>query len=403
MALYPAAHVKSLYNLIPPIGFAFGGYLTSVPQDFSIGVSYTTSTASLAVPTDAVTTLDIDSIGNVWFPSNGPGQVGLMHFYSQGSTGFLGPYNTTSMVNPTQVAIDNAGYAWLNDTASPAVSAYLTGNPATTDKFTGSPTQTFTALTINDDNSVILSSLVSGVPSLTQINTARSTFLPLPNSTLNYPVVSLAGDAVGGDAVTTTNTSSGYGTTLYYYGPSSSNHAVTVGSDAGLAGQTIFEGTDFVALSTGQTSASDDLCVFSIQSCYPIYPQLQRPTNVVIDGVSSLWASAGTAAAILQIPQYSTYAPGGTSYLDTNYSPARAEANELFHGSGNGGTMVNPAAIGVDFAGNVWVANAGCTTTGCTPSQFVLSEVVGAAAPTITPVAYQITQGTTTTGTLPTY
>jgi len=123
----------------------------------------------------------------------------------------------------------------------------------------------------------------------------------------------------------------------------------------------------------------------------------------VIDGESSLWASAPGGPALLQIPQYSTYAFGGTSYLDTNFNPARAEANELFHGTGNGGTMVHPAGIAIDVAGNVWVANAGCTTTGCTPSQFVLSEVIGAAAPTITPIAYQITQATTTTGTQPTY
>jgi len=409
MALYPTAHVKSLYNLIPPIGFSFGGYNTTVPKDFSIGVSYTTANASLAVPTDAVATLDIDSAGNVWFPSNGPGQIGLMHFYSQGSTGFLGPFNTTSMAFPTQVAIDGSGYAWLNDTASPVVSAYQTTNPTSTMAFPGVSNQVFTALTINDDNSVVVGSVHGGLPGLAQINTARTTFLGLSNSFVNYPVVSLAGDSVGGDSITTTNTGSGSGTSLYYYGPPNplisapSYTADLVATDAGIAGQTIFQGTDFVSITTGFGSASDDLCVFTIQSCSPIYPQSQRPTNVVIDGTASLWASAGSAAAVLQIPQYSTYAPGGTSYLDTNYDPARAEANELFHGTNNGGTMTNPAAIAVDFAGNVWVANAGCTTTGCTPGNFVLSEIVGSVAPTITPIAQQILANTPLTGTQPPY
>ncbi len=402
MALYPAAHVKSLYNLIPPIGFAFGNYLTTAPQDFSIGVSYTTANASLAVPTNAISTLDIDASGNVWFPSNGAGQVGVVEFEPVGSTGFLGPYNNTGMVKPTQVAIDNAGVAWVNDYGSSVLSGYQVSTPTNSSSFSLAGTTT-TAITINDDNSVVVGLLNASTPMLGSLNTARSSYAALPNSTLNYAAVSVAGDAVGGDSVTTTNTSAGNGMSVYYDGPTSSNHAVRVATDGGLAGQTIFQGTDFVALNTGLTSISDDLCVYTVQACFPIYPQSQRPTNLVIDGESSLWTSAGSAAALVEIPQYSTYANGGTSYLDTNYHPARVEANEFFHGSGNGGTMVLPAGIAVDVAGNVWVANAGCTTTGCTPTQFVLSEVIGAAAPTITPIAYQITQSSTTTGTQPNY
>jgi len=402
MALYPAAHVKNLYNLIPPIGFSFSNYLLSVPQDFSIGISYTTANASLAIPTDSLSTLDIDANGNVWFPSNGTGQVGLVEFYPEGSTGFNGPYNSSGLVNPTQVAIDNANFAWVNDRGSDGVAGYNVNTPATTMSFTLAGT-TSTAVTINDDNSVVVGLLNGSSPMLSSVNTARTTYAALPNSALDFAAVTVAGDSVGGDSVSTTNTGAGYGMSLFYDGPSSSQHAVKVGSDGGLAGQTIFQGTDFVALNTGINSASDDLCVFSVQKCFPIYPLAQKPTNMVIDGTSSLWASAGSAQSLLQIPQYSTYAPGGTSYVDTNFNPGRVETNELFHGTSNGGTMVLPGAIAIDVAGNIWIANAGCTTTGCTPTQFVLSEVIGAAAPTITPVAYQITQASTTTGTLPPY
>ena len=403
MALYPAAHVKSLYNLIPPIGFAFSGYLTSVPQDFSIGISYTTANASLAVPTDAITTLDIDANGTVWFPSNGAGQVGVVQFYPAGSTGFEGPYNGTHMVNPTQVAIDNAGVAWLNDTGSNILSAYPISTPTAPTAYPAVSGVTTSAITINDDNSVVVGLVYGSIYALGQLNNAHNDYAELPNALLNYPAVSVAGDAVGGDSATTTNTSAGYGSTMYYYGPSNSNHIIQIVTDGGLGGQTIFQGKDIIALNTGIGSISDDLCVFSVRQCFAIYPQTQRPTNMAIDGVSSLWASAPGGPALLQIPQYSTYASGGTSYLDTNYHPSRVEANELFHGTGNGATMVHPAGLSIDVAGNVWMSNAGCTTTGCTPSQFVLSEVIGVAAPTITPVAYQITQNTTTTGTEPIY
>lgn len=402
MALNPTAHVKSLYNLIPPIGFAFSGGLSSVPQDFSIGVSYTTSAASLAVPTDAISTIDIDTAGNVWFPSNGPGQVGVARFFSAGSSGFNGPYNSTSMVNPTQVAIDNDAVVWVNDRGSSVLSGYSANIPPSA-THVSLPGTTSTALSLNDDDSVVVGILNGSSPMLASLNTARTTYAALPNSALNFAAVSVAGDAVGGDSVTTTNTSAGFGATFYYYGPSSHNNTFQVATDGGLAGQTIFQGADIVGLNTNVNAAQDELCVFSIQSCFGIYPQTQKPTNLVIDGESSLWASAPAGPGVLQIPQYSTFAPGGTSYLDTNFHPARAEANELFHGTGNGGTMVLPAAIAVDVAGNVWVSNAGCTTTGCTPTQFVLSEVVGAAAPTITPLVNQIITNSTLTGTEPVY
>jgi hypothetical protein len=311
------------------------------------------------------------------------------------------------MVDPTQVAIDNAGVAWVNDTGSTVLSGYPIASASSPTAYTfATPGTTTTALTINYDNSVVVGMNLGGTtPELAQLNNSHTTYSALSNSTLNYPAVSVAGDAVGGDSASTTNTSSGSGATFYYYGPSSSNHIFTVATDEGLAGQTIFQGTDIIALNTGMTSITDDLCVFSVQACFPIYPLAQRPTNMVIDGESSLWTSAASAAALLQIPQYSTYAPGGTSYLDTNFHPARAEANELFHGTNNGGTMVLPAGIAVDVAGNVWISNAGCTTTGCTPSQFVLSEVIGAAAPTITPVSVNIVNpsGPPTTGTEPPY
>jgi len=411
MALYPAAHVKGLYNLIPPIDFAFGNYLTSVPTDFSIGVSYTTSTAALAVPTDAISTIDIDASGNVWFPSNGPGQVGVFQFLPFGATAFVGPFNGTSMVDPTQVAIDNAGTVWLNDTGSTVLSAYPVSSPGSPTSYSfATPGSTTSAVTINDDNSVVVGMMLGGSsPVLAQLNNSHTTYSALSNSTLNFRAVSVAGDAVGGDSITTTNTSAGFGMTMYYYGPPNplisapSFTADQVATDAGRAGQTIFQGTDIVALNTGVGANQDDLCVFSVTTCFNIYPQAQKPTNLVIDGESSLWASAPAGPALLQIPQYSTFAPGGTSYIDTNFHPGRAEANELFHGTNNGGTMVYPAGIAVDVAGNVWMSNAGCTTTGCTPTQFVLSEVIGAAAPTITPVAYQITQASTTTGTEPPY
>ncbi len=70
--------------------------------------------------------------------------------------------------------------------------------------------------------------------------------------------------------------------------------------------------------------------------------------------------------------------------------------NQVYeHGGNNGGTMVVPGGIGIDNTGNVWISNVGCNTRNCTPGAFVLSEVIGGAVPTITPISAQVVLNTT--------
>jgi hypothetical protein len=400
IALNPTVQVKNLYNLIPPVGFAFGGYNTTQPKDFSVGASYTSSAASLAVPSDAITTMDIDGNGNIWYASNGAGQTGVGAFVPP--TEWAGPYNGTSMVDPTQIAIDNANTVWVNDAGSAVVSAYSATTPGTTYVPHTLPGTVSTALTINDDNSVAVGVLNAGVPELASVNTARSSYALLPNSTLTYPAVSLAGDSVGGDAIDAT-TLPAEGLLASYYGPSTSNTVVNLAADTGLAGRVIFTGNDFVALNDGYKKPTDDLCLYSLQSCYELQPQGAGPTDMVIDGQGTIWTTAPGKYGVYQIPINNTSATQSAVYLDTSKTPSRVLTNQLVHGPDDGGTIITPAAIAIDNSGNIWVANAGCTTTGCTPTNFVLSEIVGAAAPTITPVSLGITQATVTTGTEPNY
>ena len=75
MALHPTSNVTALYNLITTTP-AFTPFLTAPPNDWTIGVSYTTSALGLGVNTGTLSTLDIDASGRVWFPSNAAGKIG---------------------------------------------------------------------------------------------------------------------------------------------------------------------------------------------------------------------------------------------------------------------------------------------------------------------------------------
>ena len=130
MALFPTVEINNLYNLITATP-AFTPYLSSPPNDWTIGVGYTTAALGLAVDTGTISTLDIDASGRIWFPSNAAGKAGAAYF-DPASQSFNGPFNSTGLVHPQQVAIDANGFAWYNDSAAATVAGYLTSAPTTT-------------------------------------------------------------------------------------------------------------------------------------------------------------------------------------------------------------------------------------------------------------------------------
>ncbi len=73
MALFPTVEINNLYNLITSTP-VFSPFLSNPPNDWTIGVGYTTAALGLAVDTGTISTLDIDASGRVWFPSNAAGR-----------------------------------------------------------------------------------------------------------------------------------------------------------------------------------------------------------------------------------------------------------------------------------------------------------------------------------------
>jgi hypothetical protein len=155
------------------------------------------------------------------------------------------------------------------------------------------------------------------------------------------------------------------------------------------SGQVVFTGgTNWISVHSvpsGGTSA-DGLCTYETRTCNPINAGTQHALQgMAIDGNNNLWATESLIGGVLQIPV-------------NNATENPVVAIELLHGAtgatgGGTATATTPYGIGVDATGNVWMTNAGCIVSGCTPGNFTLTEIVGAAVPTITPVSAQITGG----------
>ncbi len=389
MALHPTVQVANLYALIggtPP----FLPYLTAQPNDWSIGIGYTTSSLGLAVDTGTLSTLDIDSTGRIWFPSNASGSVGAAYFDPTNQT-FSGPYNTAGLVHPQQVAIDANAYVWLNDGSSSTVAGYLTTSP-TLDETVSFPNTSSQALTIGGDDRVNVGITNSGKYELANISADRSSY-SLEGITFPLPVVSTAGDTSDGDAVTVEDTS----TAVFRYDYVTSAPLLSqIGTSGAFSGQVIYTGNDDVAVRshTAAKAANDGLCIYSLAKCVAFTGALANSAEgAAIDGAGQLWVAESATGGVLQVPVNTPTNTNGGVYLDA--AGTAVTAHLLLHNgtTADTATATTPYGVGVDDAGNVWMSNAGCTTNDCTPGSFMLTEIVGAAYPTITPVSAQITSG----------
>ena len=421
MARFPYQNVSTLYQLAPKQP-PFTG-LSAAPYDWTIGVSYITPALGLGVTSVAggatSASIDIDVKGNIWFPSNLPGNVGIAYFDPTNTT-FNGPYlngvftNTGidlySFIQPQYVAIDSTGAAWITDEAYSAYGSIDTGSianappgssPQTTNILpSGGSSVTFGPVAADAIGDVYVSALVNygseQVPFLFEATSgAVGEFTHNPTGLVAFASPSglfavastssastpcalefVSSLADGGAGISTVLASTTAGT------PCSSGGLSLV--DAGNAAAS--------ALTSFNTSCADAIFAPAYSgSCGTPEPpsiQVDLPEGEATDGFGSQWIVMSGNGSVLLEPYNE---PGGFSYQ---------------HGASYGNTMTTPYAIAIDGSGNVWLANAGCVTaltatSACSPGSFILSELIGAAAPTITPLSSQMVQGGALVGSVP--
>ena len=379
MALRPYQNIHGLYTLAtktPP----FTG-LSAQPNDWTIGVSYTSSNYALSIATTDTSatsaSIDIDASGKIWFPSNLSGSTGVAAF-DPTSAAFSGPYLTAKFVQPQYVAIDTNGYVWATDVASPTI--YYTDTIAPDGPNTGGTVLASGILGPVGSDAVGNTIFDSIAPSKNPVVVAIDpTLNPTTYGTLDAPPTGLiaTSDFIFvsvsglGTPCSLEKSDGGSVTTLY----SSTTDTCTSGGVAFASGA-----QDTISMA----SSLNQFCFVYAGACggppSDFAAAVNLPQGVATDGYGNTWiANSGNA---------SVFTFGGFNNLYANTSPAA-----YLHDTDNGSTMTTPYAIAIDGSGNVWIANAGCvssTTTVCTPGAFVLSELIGAAGPTITPLSSQM-------------
>ena len=399
MALYPYQNVATLFNL-PPATSPFVG-LSTQPNDFTIGISYTASNLGLGVNggiySGANTNIDIDADGRIWFPTNSTSAHGLA-FFDPSTSAFNGPY-ITSLVHPQYLAIDNTPVSsggplvYGTDLGSPLVASTSVNSPGATITSHGlTPNSTVGPIGFVDDPTYPNAALYSVTASNGTTNvwilegsnqgiSSAFTYAPTGLAPFNYENAATYYETEA--ATSGASTSCLLEAPYVYQGATNDDQTILASSSPCVSGgvaQLDEKGNESVIVA----SSLNQLCSYAFGACFAPAVPLNKPEGIAIDGDHNVWiANAGNASISTLL-----YTPGrnnASDFMLTSPVP-------YIHNTGNGNTLTTPYGIAIDRSGNVWASNAGCvstTGTACAPGSFVLSELIGAGAPTVTPIFVQ--------------
>jgi hypothetical protein len=380
MARYPYQNVSTLFGLAPAAA-PFVPVLTSI-NDWTLGVKYTSTVLALTVTAGTTSNLDIDSDGNIWLPSTAPAGVAM---FSPSTATFSGPYTTTGLTHPQNIAINSTGLVYAADLGSGLLTAFNPNGSSAGTFDTAQGNQGTVAIGPFDQIWLTSSNNLFGATNITELNGG-----PLSGSLVNQ---------LGGPFTTThyatgltimpnndlylatTSSSTGYieSFTPIIPGVIYNENVVGTYSSAGL-GQIVKNGTDLVLTA----SASTQLCSLANGCGTAGAAGISSPQGVATDGDNNLWVSNSATASI-------------STTFGSSQNFGLISSTPYLHDAVNGNTSVAPYGIGIDASGNVWASNQTNST-----DPYVLSELIGAAAPTITPLSAQIAGGTNLVGTRPT-
>jgi streptogramin lyase len=352
IAHHPGANVMSLFGTIPATP-AFGGGLATQPNDFTLSVTYTGGGIN------NLQNLAIDAQGNVWATDNGPVSVGYVDEVSNlGATlsppgGFPSSYYTA----PYGIAIDTTGSVWVTNVNGNNPLIQFASNGTSTSLTDGSSYSAAYAISIDSAGNLLIPS--SNQKLIYRFDTGGN---PLTNYTTSYFMDGLAPD--GNGEIWVTNDSS---TSMSEFDAATGTPVSTsITGSAPFAGPVAIgaAGTIWTLNGNGALGVLDSTGA-------PLFSSSAgaNGNHFAIDGAGSAWIATNAMQGM-----------GATTYGLANVS----SSGTLLSGSGYLALSAPSLTdIAIDGSGNVWLATGN-----------VLTEVIGVASPTITPLAASIAANT---------
>jgi len=378
-------NLQNLFNLAAAVGAPFQPALSSVPSDWSIAITYnSTSTCGTSGGSfiNAPQDINIDASGNLWI-ANGQATTGNLSAISSNGIPeacvFLGGGSSRGNT------IDTQGNIWYGTSAanniyrynpiSRSVLAYTTSAPPLAVTADGADNVYFSTAPDGSLYQIAGAANATTVTSPTQVATGLGS---LPSRLM--PDTSGAVWATSGSSfisqiappTASYNTTGSFLTTTFGTAGDSS-YGVAITRNGSVVVSSIGSANGGLSYLTGSGLN------FSLNSNWPTTTGLgglSNPTAIVVDPQYNVWAPNNTGLASVS----------DISISPANLGPFTTIANGIQQGTSfaSGGR-----AVVIDMSGNVWVAGDG---TPATPSNFV-TEIVGAGAPVYQPYAKGLSNG----------
>jgi hypothetical protein len=356
IARNPGHNVLQLFNSFTPSG-GYQPLLSVLPPDWTVAINY------LSPALKQATDLAIDSQGNAWVLSVGTGSASSSTVSILNTGGLLGTFLQNG-VSYTRIALDAYDEPWLTSTTSSVVaqlsgSGTRVGNPYIDGGVQGPGPLAF-------DGYGSLWTLNNG-PTVTKLSANGAAQSPVTGYSTGgiSAATALALDAFGNAWIADSNSN-----TVIVLDNSGSQIPGSPYSGAGITDPFAIavdsNGGAWVANRTGSSLSrvtSNGTPVFG--SPYS-GGGMNSPIDLAVDGLGSVWL-----------------VNSGSSSVSEFLSTGKAQSG----GSGYGSSVMSaPMRVAIDRSGNVWVANLGTTT----PGSGMVTQVVGAAAPVVTPASVAI-------------
>ncbi|SNS29520.1 hypothetical protein SAMN05421770_101379 [Granulicella rosea] len=381
------SNIASIYALATATS-PYQPTLTAAPTDWTIGVSYGTNSTSTAGTyfLYGPEYLAIDSVGDVWVANYFSGSVGAGNSLSELSpTG--APVNqvlTSSLIGPSSIAIDKSNNVYVSNygvaaTLGTTVAEYTAGGATNTFTVSGGPQSVSLD---GQDNLFVVSPSYKGAGTVQEIPAGSAT-----GTTATTLATGLVTDfsAVGVDGnYNLWISGGGPGTTMPYnvvyqlpYTAGTTNYPTTaISTTAGGITEPeaiAIDGSNNLitanySKSTLSAVTGSTTIVAATNSPYTT-TNLTKPEALAVDGAGNIWASQAASGGGATF-EYSSIANGGGAL-----SPAAG----FVHYTGES------YGIAIDGSGNVWIGNYTAKPTASV--QGYITEIVGAAAPVLTPIA----------------
>ena len=368
---HPASNVAGVFSAIsaqPP----FATSLTKAPSDWTLTLTLTGN--GLSQPT----ALGVDAQGNVWVADY---SGGLSAFNPQGSPLSGSPFGAGVISEDYGLAIDPTGNVWVSVEEQP----HHSPTRGSVVRFLGASSGgTLGASTVFSDASIDYPFGIAADPngnilianngnaSVTVLNPASTTYTTYSgNNKFAFPA-GLAPDGSHGIWVADGETSATHvdstGNLLSLVNCCGESSALALDSSGKVWLASYLLDSSNILTSTDDGSVAELAADGSVIQDFITTAGIFKPSDIAIDAAQNVWISNYHSPSGQATQTISELAGSTSSTPGAALSPAP--------GLGLDANMIEPYALAIDPAGNIWVSNYGSNT---------VTEFFGLSAPTKTP------------------